>query len=115
MGIIAKVIAGGTPAVLAAGAGVMYVQHELHYLLRPSVIETIAGIAAVGGGVMWARKAGKRKAEQAPAVEGTTVDERLWAASVLEAELRRSGALPQGAPHTIDYAGHRDHITHRNG
>jgi len=111
MGIIAKVIAGGTPAVLAAGAGVMYVQHELHYLLRPSVIETIAGIAAVGGGVMWARKASKRKAEQAPAVEASQVDQRI---TDLAAELRRRAALPQGMPHTIDYAGHRDHVTHRD-
>jgi hypothetical protein len=88
MNIISKVIAGGVPAIAAAGGAVMYAQHELHYLLRPSVIETLAGITAVGGGCLWASKAGKAKAAK-------QVDAQARADEIIAAVRE---ALPQGQP-----------------
>jgi hypothetical protein len=62
---VKAILAGGPVAIATVGGGVMWAQHELHYLLRPSVIETLAGVATVGGGVLWAMGKGKRKAAQA--------------------------------------------------
>lgn len=68
---IKAAIAAGPAGILTLGGGVLYAQHELHYLLRPSVVETIAGIGAVVGGILWStaasrRKAGREAVEQAP-------------------------------------------------
>jgi hypothetical protein len=83
---VKAILAGGPVAIATVGGGVMWAQHELHYLLRPSVIETLAGVATVGGGVLWAMGKGKRKAAQAqpetPAV----------------APVQEPQALPQGQP-----------------
>jgi len=96
---IKAVIAGGPPAVLAAGGAVMYLQHELHYLLRPSVIETLAGIGALGGAVLWAKGKGKRKAATAERVEQSAVDERI--ARLAEAMEQRHA--PPRSTQVIDY------------
>jgi disulfide bond formation protein DsbB len=71
---IKSIIAGGPVAILAAGGGIMWAQHELHYLLRPSVVETIAGIAAVTGGVLWAKNKSKAQPahSEAPPQQVTT-------------------------------------------
>jgi hypothetical protein len=42
---------------------------EIHYLLRPSVMETVAVLAGVGGGALWVRKLGKGKAAKAEAAK----------------------------------------------
>lgn len=59
---IKAALAAGPAGILTLGGGVLFAQHELHYLLRPSVIETAAGIGAVVGGILWSTAAGKRKA-----------------------------------------------------
>jgi len=96
---IKAVIAGGPPAILAAGGGLLYLQHELHYLLRPSVVETVAGVAAVGGAILWTKGRGKRKAATAERVEQSAVDERI--ARLAEAMEQRQ-ALPRSTQ-VIDY------------
>jgi hypothetical protein len=84
---IKNIIAGGPVAILAAGGGVMWATHELHYLLRPSVIETLAGIATVGGGIAWAKSKGKAPAEEQ---EHPTVAR----ATIQQDAVRRAQALP---------------------
>lgn len=59
---IKAALAAGPAGILTLGGGVLYAQHELHYLLRPSVIETLAGVGAVVGGILWSTAASKRKA-----------------------------------------------------
>lgn len=65
---IKSILTAGPVGILTAGGGVMWAQHELHYLLRPSVIETLAGIATVGGGMVWAANKSKGK-RPAPVAE----------------------------------------------
>ena len=87
------VLAAGPAGVLALGGGIMYVQHEIHYLLRPSVMETLAGIAAVGGALLWSRNHASKKAEaeqEAPAPP-----------AVVQAPTEAPKPLPQARP--IDY------------
>lgn len=72
---VKAILAGGPPAVLTTGAGIMYAQHELHYLLRPSVVETIAGIAALGGAVLWSKRS---KAPTPPTTEHTEHKMVVW-------------------------------------
>jgi hypothetical protein len=101
---IKAILAGGPPVILALGGGVMYAQHELHYLLRPSVVETLAGVGAVGGAILWSMGKGKRKVkaeavDQAPAVE--SVDERI--ARLAEAMERQAQALPPARGQVVDF------------
>lgn len=88
--IVKAAIAAGPAGVLTLGGGVLFAQHELHYLLRPSVIETIAGIGAVVGGILWSAAARKRKAGR---------DETRDDAAAIEAP--RAQALPQATQHFL--------------
>lgn len=100
--MIKAVIAGGPPAIIAAGGAALYLQHELHYLLRPSVIETVAGVGAVGGAVLWSMGKGKRKAakaEQAQAIEQEPVVEYVQQLRPLPT----THALPRAAKTVISY------------
>ena len=103
------ILAGGPVAIATVGGGVMWAQHELHYLLRPSVIETLAGVATVGGGVLWAMGKGKRKAETpapAPAVEQSAVDERIMRLTeAMEAKASLPPAQHVQRPMVIDQQG----------
>ena len=99
MNRISKILAGGPPAVLAAGGGLMYAQHELHYLLRPSIIETLAGIAALGGAVVWSRNRHKAKAEQQDTAQTPTSKPPM----VVWEPTSPTQALPPAQKRTLDF------------
>jgi disulfide bond formation protein DsbB len=104
---IKSIIAGGPVAILAAGGGVLFAQHELHYLLRPSVIETLAGIAAIGGGMVWAKNhKAKGKAED-KAVGQPSVEEQAAAylAGIRDAQQTLPKAQPAPRDMVIDHTG----------
>lgn len=93
---IKSIVAGGPVAILAAGGGIMWAQHELHYLLRPSVVETIAGIAAVTGGVLWAKNKSKAQLAPQPATE-----QPQQVSATLPHQVTRQ-ALPPAQPQVTD-------------
>jgi len=102
MNKIKAIIAGGPPAVLAAGGTIMYAQHEVHYLLRPSVVETLAGIAALGGAVIWAKN--KKTPTPAPAQNeqerSNVIQGEAWQPAHPQTALPPS--QPQQQPFTTD-------------
>lgn len=77
--MIGRILKAGPAAVIASGGGILFAQHELHYLLRPSMVETLAGIAGIGAAALYARSKGRKSQEQAeqdaPMVQAHIVDE----------------------------------------
>jgi len=93
-GSIKAIIAGGPPAIIASGAGIMYANDNLHYLLRPSIRDTLLGVAGVVGASIWVKAKGKGKAPT-PAPEATAPTETTH--TVIDAP-----ALPPAQKRPID-------------
>jgi type II secretory pathway predicted ATPase ExeA len=98
--MVKRILASGPFGILAAGGGVLFAQHELHYLLRPSMVETFAGIAAVGGAVMWAKSKAKRQAQSAQ-----THDDAPIQATIITTEAQRQTphALPNAQAQYVQF------------
>ena len=96
---------GGPAAVVTVVAGGWVLRDEIHYLLRPSVMETIAAVAVAGGGALWAKGASKRRAER----KAERIGQRRREA--LPHELRKREALPHGQ--RVDFHGHHDYTVPR--
>lgn len=65
--IVRTIVAGGPPAILAAYGAFEVITHEIHYLLRPSVWETVTGAVGVGGAIVWSlRNKGKKGTAETP-------------------------------------------------
>ena len=98
---------GGPAAVVTVVAGGWVLRDEIHYLLRPSVMETIGAVAVAGGGALWAKGASKRRAERKAE---QSVDARI-ARLAEQLEQRNAQALPHGQ--RVEYGGHRDYTVPR--
>ena len=96
---------GGPAAVVTVVAGGWVLRDEIHYLLRPSVMETIGAVAVAGGGALWAKGASKRRAER----KAEQIGQRRREA--LPHELRKREALPHGQ--RVDFHGHHDYTVPR--
>jgi hypothetical protein len=97
--MVKRILASGPFGILAAGGGVLFAQHELHYLLRPSIVETFAGIAAVGGAVMWSKNKAKRQAQS------ETHDDAPIQATIITTEAQRQTphALPNAQVQYVQF------------
>ena len=98
---------GGPAAVVTVVAGGWVLRDEIHYLLRPSVMETIGAVAVAGGGALWAKGASKRRAERKAEQEQAIAPRYVQ-------QLRpfpSSQALPHGR--RVEYGGHVDYTAPR--
>lgn len=91
---IKNIIAGGPVAILATGGGVMWAQHEVHYLLSPHVLESLGGVACVGGLMAWSAMS-KRKTKT-PQVQQPVQPVQRPAEDIVTAWSAPVAGLPRG-------------------
>ena len=100
--MIRNIIAGGPPAVVATGLGVMYASDQLHWLMRPSIRDTLFGVAAIGGATLWAKLKGKKTPPQTD-----TLPQAEEPKMVVWEEVRRAQELPRAQTYPLNYTSER--------